>query len=145
MGTNLDLPAEWQQRCLRPPAQPCDRGQYWDAERCNTCPNGWTTPGRGIHGSADCTIACEAGYRMVDQARYTCEACVIGRYGSSRGATACIECSEGHYQAEAGRTACKECRPGHSNNYNHDWCEKCGSGSFNADWGSTCKLCQRGR
>ena len=117
-------------------------GHTDNRQTCEQC-----SPGEFINEGA--CYPCTAGKQqpVVNQPKYSCTSCAIGRFASSAGTGTCSACELGKFQSETGQVTCEQCIQGtYADTVGHSACKLCAAGKYtNAPLQSSCKNCAPGQ
>ena len=143
----------------------CPKGSYQSASgatSCVTCPDSKTTTHIGSSTDGDCKLGCQPGSSS-DTGLEPCQACPVGFYQNTPGASSCTKCSPGSYSASIGTSSCDVCPAGKYSGASgstgctdclagtaatktfSDTCKRCSPGTYSTNSGATlCDLCPKG-
>ncbi|XP_033732292.1 uncharacterized protein LOC117321818 [Pecten maximus] len=110
--------------------RPCPIGQYQDQrwqDKCEKCPDNYTTFIEGASSRNHCQLVCELGYQEDNNA---CAPCPVGTYRQD--GQWCQNCSVGRTTSSRAATDVNQCVP------------NCTLGQYYSEVSGTCELCGRG-
>eukprot|EP00960_Hanusia_phi_P039498 753915-Hanusia_phi.AAC.29 len=93
------------------PCWPCERGKYQSLKgslKCENCPSGLSTLGRGATSSSDCVENCKPGFYGLEGVE-PCSPCSRGSYQPSYGSDSCLACPGGNGTMSMGSASREDC------------------------------------